>query len=413
MKTKLTNTLVKSLESHEAVYSVRDTEIKGFLLKVYPSGKKVYYLDYRTKDGQRKSFQIGSHGNITPAQAREVAALRAADVAHGKDIQKEKQEAKKKASQQKMNTLKGFIYHSYREYVENNHKAPAITLGKIESQFGFLMNRPLSEITPWTIEKWRSEQKKAGKKDSSINRELMALKACLSRAVEWGILATNPIANVKPVKLDDQGRVRYLSGDEEKRLLDALDNRELRIRTDRASGNLWRAERGYDPMPDLFKCAYADHLKPMTLLAMNTGLRRGEIFNLKWKDINFDQNRITVRGKTAKSGITRHIPMNKVVHAVLKSWKDQQEDNSHLVFPSKSNEPFDNIRKSWSKIRDTAKLADFRWHDLRHHFASKLVMAEVDLNTVRELLGHADLKMTLRYAHLAPEHLEDAVAKLI
>jgi site-specific recombinase XerD len=105
--------------------------------------------------------------------------------------------------------------------------------------------------------------------------------------------------------------------------------------------------------------------------------------------------------------------MNKVVHAVLKSWKDQQEDNSHLVFPSKSNEPFDNIRKSWSKIRDTAKLADFRWHDLRHHFASKLVMAEVDLNTVRELLGHADLKMTLRYAHLAPEHLEDAVAKLI
>ena len=105
MKAKLTNSLLKRLKPTTAVYSIRDTDIKGFLLKVYPTGKMVYYMDYRTKDGQRKSYLIGNHGNITPAQAREIAGLRAADVAHGKDIQREKQIAKRKAKQRKMSTL--------------------------------------------------------------------------------------------------------------------------------------------------------------------------------------------------------------------------------------------------------------------------------------------------------------------
>jgi site-specific recombinase XerD len=71
------------------------------------------------------------------------------------------------------------------------------------------------------------------------------------------------------------------------------------------------------------------------------------------------------------------------------------------------------VNTSWGNVLVDAKIENFRWHDMRHHFASHLVMAGVDLNTVRELLGHADLKMTLRYAHLAPEHKAAAVAKLM
>lgn len=84
-----------------------------------------------------------------------------------------------------------------------------------------------------------------------------------------------------------------------------------------------------------------------------------------------------------------------------------------MVFAGKDGCPMDNVQSSWERLIKDAGLFDFRWHDLRHSFASKLVMAGVDLNTVRELLGHSDIKMTLRYAHLAPEHKHAAVARLV
>ncbi|MBT6893189.1 MAG: tyrosine-type recombinase/integrase [Gammaproteobacteria bacterium] len=90
-----------------------------------------------------------------------------------------------------------------------------------------------------------------------------------------------------------------------------------------------------------------------------------------------------------------------------------ETSSAKLVFPSPVTElPLNNIKKSWSTLMKLSGLENFRFHDLRHHFASRLVMAEVDLNTVRELLGHSSLEMTLRYAHLAPEHKAAAVALL-
>jgi len=151
----------------------------------------------------------------------------------------------------------------------------------------------------------------------------------------------------------------------------------------------------------------------MVLLSMNTGLRQGELFNLTWENIHFKQAQLTIGGAQAKSGKTRHIPLNSAALKLLTTWYDQAGDTTGLIFPSKTKHPFNNVRKAWQGALTQADIHHFRWHDLRHHFASKLVMAGVDLNTVRELLGHADIKMTLRYAHLGPEHKAKAVENIV
>jgi integrase len=122
---------------------------------------------------------------------------------------------------------------------------------------------------------------------------------------------------------------------------------------------------------------------------------------------------LTVRGQSAKSGRTRHVPLNAEALAALQGWRAQCSAPEGLIFPGRNGARLDNIRKAWLAVLADAEIKGFRWHDLRHHFASRLVMLGIDLNTVRELLGHASYQMTLRYAHLAPEHKAAAVAKLL
>ena len=149
----------------------------------------------------------------------------------------------------------------------------------------------------------------------------------------------------------------------------------------------------------------------MVVLSLNTGLRRGEVFSLTWNSVNFQTKTLTVEGTTAKSGQTRHIPLNDEALDVLRQWRNPTNKEA-LVFPGKNGTRLNNVRKSWAGALKMASIIGFRWHDLRHDFASKLVMAGVPLNTVRDLLGHADLTTTLRYAHLAPDHRAQAVALL-
>ncbi len=123
--------------------------------------------------------------------------------------------------------------------------------------------------------------------------------------------------------------------------------------------------------------------------------------------------RLTVRGTTAKSGQTRHVELNNQAVEVLRAWRPRGALPTAHVFPGPDGEQLVDIKTSWMRLLRLAKIDDFRFHDIRHTFASKLVMRGVDLNTVRELLGHTDIKMTLRYAHLAPAHRAEAVQKLL
>lgn len=207
--------------------------------------------------------------------------------------------------------------------------------------------------------------------------------------------------------------MRFLEVFEESRLRDTLSAREERIRQERHNANEWRRARGYDLLPDLQAMAFVDHLKPMVLLSINTGLRRGELFNLSWDHVDLERALLTVVGDTAKSGKTRHVPLNTEALTILKAWKAQAANTTGFVFPGRDGNRLDNVKRSWTSLLKAAGITNFRWHDMRHHFASRLVMAGIDLNTVRELLGHSDIKMTLRYAHLAPEHKAAAVARLV
>jgi integrase len=233
----------------------------------------------------------------------------------------------------------------------------------------------------------------------------------LSKAVEWNFLEKNPLSNMKRAKAADNSRVRYLSPGEEKQLFAALDQREDDGRAARIRFNEWRRQRHLDPFPGIADSNYIDHLKPLVLLALNTGLRRGELFSLEWRDIDFLHNRLTVRAAASKGAKIRHLPLNANARDVLKRWQKQTSD-SGLVFPGKKGNRLDNISTAWRKLITDAEVEDFTFHDLRHDFATKTLKAGADIVTVSKLLGHSDLKMTLRYSHVTDETLTAAVERL-
>ncbi len=411
MKEKLTTRTVKAFKPRSKYYKVWDTEQPGFFLRVMPSGVKSFCIYYR-HNGSGKEYTLGKYGKLTADQAREHAKIKIGELAKGQDIQENKKSAKKRSEARKHQVLGKFIENKYKPWVLVERKSGEETLKKLNLAFPHLMKHNMEEITPWEIQKWRTVEIKEGLKPSTVNRQLMALKAVLSKALEWGVINKHPLTKVKPLKVDSKGKIRYLTDDEEKRLRKALDSREKSIIKDRQSGNDWRAARGKKLLEDLSKKSFADYLKPMILVAINTGMRRGELFDLRWENVDLKKRNITVEGVSSKSGSTRHIPLNDEALGTLIAWRNQTE-SKRFVFPNpNTGKRFDNIQTAWENLRKTSQIKDFRFHDLRHHFASKLVMAGVDLNTVRELLGHSELSMTLRYAHLAPEHKAAAVALL-
>ena len=395
MKASINKTLIKDLPAGQDL-DVYDSKLTGFVLRVRKSGRHAYRVNY----ARGKWATIGRVTDLTPAQAREEAQKVLGDAAKGVDIAAARKQAR-------ASTLRDYLKNIYGPWVTTNRKSGAATLSRLSSCFDSdLGAKQLHAITPWLVEKWRSKRVKAGRAPATINRDITTLKAALNKAVEWHLIEVNPIARVKPARLDRKGVVRYLSGPEEKRLREALAARDSRARAERESANAWRAKRGYPTRP-MFE-RYSDHLTPLVLLAMNTGLRRGELFSLRWADVDLRGRTLAVRGADAKSGQTRHVPLNNEASDVL----SQLSRESALVLPGQGGAKLTTVKKSWGALMEAAQIDAFRFHDLRHTFASKLVMAGVDLNTVRELLGHGDLTMTLRYAHLAPEHKADAVARL-
>jgi integrase len=393
-KVHLTQTMIQKAEIKDARYTIRD-DTPGLILRVGSSGSKVFYVDYYSSDGKRSLHKIGSADVLTVAQAREATKDFLARVTLG--------EVDEKSASP---TLGAYMKEHYLPWVRAYRKNGTETERRIRL-FSFLWNTTVENIAPAEIERWRVERIKTVKA-ATINKDLGALKAAINWGVKRGLLEVHPLARLERLQeRDSKTIVRYLSPEERARLIVALDEHEAGLRMRRKSNNKGLDERNKELMPDV-----ADHLKPMVIISLNTGIRRGSLFGLLWSDVDLDRRVLTLRGEEGKSGKTNRVPLNDAAFRAFSEWRNSSKGDG-LVFPSpKTEKRRGNCKTAWKTLMKKANIENFRWHDMRHDFASQLVMKGVDLNTVRELMGHADMKMTLRYAHLAPEAKVKAVGVL-
>jgi len=400
MRAKLNADYVRKLPLEDV--DIWDTKYPGLVLRCRASGVHTYRVTY----GRGKWVTLGRADVLTPDDARVKARDELNRIDKGHDPKAARLEAKGDL------TLKHYLDDHYAPWMTADRPRTKQLL-RLNGAFADLADTKLRDLSEFQLERWRSARLKDDISAGTCNRDLSALRSALTRAVKWKLLKKNPLTEVKKLREDENSSIRYLSPDEERRLRAALTRRDTKRTARREAANAWRRERGYKEFP----AENPDHLTPIVLVALNTGLRKGEIFALTWPTVDMKRALLTVRGEGAKSGQTRHVPLNADVLAVLKQWHTATDaPTTGYVFPGRGDSDdgqLDDIKTAWVPLLKAAKITGFRFHDLRHTFASKLVMAGVDLNTVRELLGHSELKMTLRYAHLAPEHKAAAVAKLV
>lgn len=378
-------------------FEISDRRLPGFVLRVQPTGIRSFYVQL----GRARRLALGKVGQLTAEQARHRCELVLGNVAHGRQPT---------AGLDKTTpiTLGQFIETHYTPWAKANRpRSASASLARVERCFRKWYDRPLVVTSTAQIEFWKIARLRAGLRPATVLRDLAALSAVLSYAVRVDKLSDNPIRRVEKPRLDRTPNVRFLDSDEEARLRSTLKRRDEKLKAARDSGNAWRRQRHRDPRPNLPH--YGDHMTPAVLLSLNTGLRRGELLSLRWSDINYRQAVVSVQATSAKSGQTRHVPLNSEAIVTLKNW---QEQNPGATVNDKIFGVVTSFKTAWSGILKSAEIKRFRWHDLRHHFASRLVQADVNLNTVRELLGHGSLAMTLRYAHLGPDQKRVAVALL-
>lgn len=274
---------------------------------------------------------------------------------------------------------------TFSDFVESQFlpfsKATKIThdadlrLMKIFSKF--FAGKLLSDIRKNDIEEVRRKrmatatQHGGQRQPATINREINVLSKVFSYAVENELLAYNPCRTVKALRMNNE-RTRYLNEDEQRRLLNVMKDCPL--------------------------------TKNIVFFAINTGMRRSEIFNLKWFDIDLERKAIQVR--QSKNGKPRSIPMNEEIYSLISSLPKI----SVYVFPSpKTNGRLNNTKRSFNGAVKQAGIENFTFHDLRHTFATRLADKNVPLSVLAELLGHSDIRMTKRYAHATEKAKHEAV----
>jgi integrase len=362
----------------------------GLSLVVGTQSKTWYYV-FRDASGKKARRKLGSADVLTLAQAREEAKKLGGKVAQGENIRKEKPAERL--------TLGGYLENTYFPLMCDELKSAKETKRKITSNFKWLFKKPIEELSADALDKWIRQRVESGAKAATVNKIVSALKAALNWGVRTKRLEANPIAQVaKRKEFDSEQKVRFLTGDERERLEKALAARDSRIRGQ-------ATEDGTE---------FGDFLYPAVLLSLNTGIRRNALFNLKWADIDLRERLITLHPGISKNGKKELVDLNDDAADVLCSWQRQNPsaDKDELVFPEIKGSRYMHLHRQWQAVLKEAGIENLRWHDMRHDFASQLVMAGVDIYTVCKMLNHSDVKITMKYAHLAPDRMKNAVQVL-
>ncbi len=241
----------------------------------------------------------------------------------------------------------------------------------------WLKKLKLNEIGVRELELIQNHFLEQEKSVATCNRYIANIQSSFTKAAEWNFITEEKLKEVRKVrKLKGEiKRLRFLSQDEIQKLL--------------------------------ANCG--PHLYPIVFTALNTGMRKSEILNLQWDNVDLTHELILL--EKTKNGERREIPINKALKSLFqKLFINRRLDTDYVFVNPKTAKPFTkDLKRSFQTACKKAGIRDFRFHDLRHTFASQLVMQGVNLKTVQELLGHKDLKMTLRYSHLSQAYKKDAV----
>ena len=286
------------------------------------------------------------------------------------------------SAQRQTPKLSEFVDKTYMTWAKTNKKSwrdDELICNVIKAHF---KGKRLADISPMDVESFKKVRHETptrheeARSPATVNRELTILSRVMALAVDAGHISENPCRRVRRFK-EDNARVRFLDEDEESRLMKQIGGREL--------------------------------LRSVVIFALNTGLRRGEIFGLRWSEVDWSRNFIHVIN--TKTGKSRIIPLNDATLDVLRRQKEKSRSDFVFVSP-RTGARLRNLRNGFGKACEDAKVLNFHFHDLRHTFASRLADAGIDAFTIAELMGHSTLEMTKRYTHVTDERKRKAVAAL-
>ncbi|MCX5784344.1 MAG: tyrosine-type recombinase/integrase [Elusimicrobia bacterium] len=312
-----------------------------------------WWILYRLPTGKWRREPVGNNY----ALAKEVEAKRKTEVAAGKHFP------------ERITNKKPFQFISdlyFKLHGSNLRSGSWKNMARYINKH--LGTKPIGNISPQDIQCFYN-QIESETSTSTANRHLTLIKAIFNKAKTWdNFHGENPCAAVKK-KLEPNHRLRYLSNEEIRTLIANCHHR----------------------------------LYPFVACALMTGMRKSELLNLDWRDIDFTSN--TLQILQSKSGKVRKIPIMPQLKQILSNLSPKPSGN---VF----NLPDITLKRHFAIALKTSGIDSFRIHDLRHTFASHFAMRTGDLPTLQQILGHANIQMTMRYAHLSDKHMSDKMAIL-
>lgn len=372
---KITARLIDAIVPEDQDVIIRDSELKGFLCKVTPKGKKVYMLYYRTKDNRERRPVIGIHGHITCYQARDIALKWLAEVAQGNDPSLEKQ------SQRVDITISELADRYLTDYAATYKKPRSIEHDKYLLASFVIPQLGKIKLKSLTNKDIANLHRKLKNKATTANRCISIISTMLNLAEKWGLRADASSLCKHIDKYPENKRERFLTVEEIERLSNILK------------------EQSYIniELPSVI------HALKLLLL---TGCRLSEILTLKWDYIDFAHQRINFPdSKTGK----KTVYISPLVIELLQNI-EKKENNPYVITGQVEGRHLINLQKPWRRIRKLAGFDDVRIHDLRHSFASIGAASGLSLPIIGALLGHCQTQTTARYAHLIGDPLKEAAS---